>query len=300
VLVATQVVEQSVDIDADFLVTDLAPTDLLLQRIGRLWRHDRPSRPGRPEVFIHAAQMTGDNHRLGGAADLKRLLGRSAFVYASYVLLRTFDLWTRQSRIELPGDIRTLLEETYRDAARDEPAGWMELAREVDERRKVLRQTADLAALVRRQPALPDEEGVQTRWNDRPTVQLLLAAEQPVRVHGHRIRLSLVEGNAVELPAPQSDLRFDKAAARAVHSNLVRIPKWAARDAAAATELANLAPPRTVLGVVRKTDGAILFGDKESGMTWHPDEGVTLPRRAAPISPATTPTTDYDDDEPYD
>ena len=40
-LVATQVVEQSVDIDLDFIVSDLAPTDMLLQRMGRLWRHPR-------------------------------------------------------------------------------------------------------------------------------------------------------------------------------------------------------------------------------------------------------------------
>ena len=40
ILVATQVVEQSVDIDLDFIVTDLAPTDMLLQCMGRLWRHD--------------------------------------------------------------------------------------------------------------------------------------------------------------------------------------------------------------------------------------------------------------------
>ena len=53
VLVSTQVAEQSVDIDADLLITDLAPTDMLLQRLGRLWRHDRRTRPcPQPEVWI--------------------------------------------------------------------------------------------------------------------------------------------------------------------------------------------------------------------------------------------------------
>lgn len=50
VIIGTQTLEQSLDIDADLLITDLCPMDVLLQRIGRLHRHARPA-DERPEGF---------------------------------------------------------------------------------------------------------------------------------------------------------------------------------------------------------------------------------------------------------
>ncbi|MDA8051605.1 MAG: CRISPR-associated helicase Cas3' [Rhodospirillales bacterium] len=122
VLVATQVVEQSLDLDFDLIVTDLAPTDLVIQRAGRLWRHDRPNRPIKePRLLLLAPEPIEDPPEdwLGPA------LRRTGAVYGDHALLwRSARELLGAGKIEAPEGIRPLVEAVYdRDASDAEPAG---------------------------------------------------------------------------------------------------------------------------------------------------------------------------------
>ncbi|MFJ4536588.1 CRISPR-associated helicase Cas3' [Streptomyces tibetensis] len=87
VVVATQLAEQSFDVDADVLITDLAPTDLLLQRIGRLHRHSGTSRPAAhrvPRVMVTGVAPGRDG--------TPRFLRASELIYGKWSLLRAASL----------------------------------------------------------------------------------------------------------------------------------------------------------------------------------------------------------------
>lgn len=106
VLVATQVVEQSLDVDFDLMVTDPAPVDLVLQRAGRLHRHNRP---GRPPAMIPARLWLVRPLARDGVPDC----GESAAVYEEYLVLRSWLLLEGRDRLSLPGDIDPLIQEVY-------------------------------------------------------------------------------------------------------------------------------------------------------------------------------------------
>lgn len=101
IVVATQVLEQSLDIDLDVLVSELCPMDLLLQRIGRLWRH---ALHGRPPGFTEAkCLLLCTEDELYGEGTKK--------VYHELLLRRTAA--KLKDVIELPKDIPELVQDVY-------------------------------------------------------------------------------------------------------------------------------------------------------------------------------------------
>ena len=106
IVVATQVIEQSLDLDFDVMISDLAPVDLLLQRAGRLHRHDRATRPTplvHPRLFVTAPEMEEDVPQWGS----------DAYIYEPYVLLRSYLVLEGREEITLPTDTVPLIEGAY-------------------------------------------------------------------------------------------------------------------------------------------------------------------------------------------
>ncbi|SDP94062.1 CRISPR-associated helicase/endonuclease Cas3 [Lentzea jiangxiensis] len=121
IVVASQVVEQSLDVDFDLMVTDLAPVDLVLQRLGRLHRHER-DRPARLRTARCA--LTGTQ---AWQADPVRAVRGSRRVYGEHTLLRAAALLHRNVResITLPSDISALVQQAYGED-RVGPRSWQQ------------------------------------------------------------------------------------------------------------------------------------------------------------------------------
>ena len=107
VLVATQVIEQSLDVDFDLMISDLAPVDLLLQRSGRLHRHTRDYRPIKlQEPTLWVVEPTID-------AEGKVQFAETSFIYDRHILLRTWLTLRYKTSVQLPDETDTLIESVY-------------------------------------------------------------------------------------------------------------------------------------------------------------------------------------------
>ena len=108
IVVSTQVVEQSLDLDFDLLVTDIAPIDLLLQRMGRLHRHvrERPQLVSAPRCVITGVKDLG--------SEPPAFARGIEMIYDRHLLLRTvLALEGVGGTVDLPADIASLVELVY-------------------------------------------------------------------------------------------------------------------------------------------------------------------------------------------
>lgn len=224
ILVGTQVLEQSLDIDADFLVSRFAPTDMLLQRMGRLWRHADTPRPvdARCEAWLLAPELDAAIKSPPAA------FGPSAYVYAPYVLCRSLAVWRERSAVALPNDIRGLIQSTYAQQAEDGlMRRWLD---ELDNgsgsgnrRRKGRIALAQLArlGLAMEGNTLPESKA-QTRYSETDSLDVLLLRDMQQDTERHVARLVFLNGSVVELPTRKALPWQERVKLRTITAQLMR------------------------------------------------------------------------------
>jgi CRISPR-associated endonuclease/helicase Cas3 len=231
ILVGTQVLEQSLDIDADFLVSRLAPTDMILQRIGRLWRHEsnnavRPAAAG-PEVIL----LTPGLDKLED--NLEYVFGPSGKVYSPYVLARTMELMYSLQKVCIPVDIRELIEKTYQE--RQDPPNFQIAFRKLQDEKQRLERFARLSTASMGQTL---SESASTRYSDIVSCDVLLLTREPDL---NSAVISFWDGVKVCLKGSAA-LNEKKEVIRQIQKRIVSVPSYLAPAAISKNELSWLKP----------------------------------------------------------
>ena len=258
ILVGTQVLEQSLDIDADFLVSRFAPSDLLLQRMGRLWRlwrHADTPRPAHavPEMWLLAPDLSC------AIADPYRAFGPTAAVYSPYVLCRSLQSWQDLTQLNLPFDIRALLEHSYAEQQEvGEMARWQYELMNGETRQPYRRkgthalQRLALSTLATVGSAESDMNP-STRYSEQDTQDVLLL-RRIRRLEEGVSELTLLDGRVCQLPLSRHRLSAEQ---------------WRQRSIELQAELVKLRPASAPPAV--KRERLLQYGLQHVFYLGHPD-----------------------------
>lgn len=106
IIVSTQIIEQSLDIDFDFIITDIAPIDLMIQRSGRLHRHNRtrPEIAKKAEMAVIIPEISEKG--LSGLRETTSIY-EHIYIYRTYLTLKEKSVWN------FPQDYTSLVESVY-------------------------------------------------------------------------------------------------------------------------------------------------------------------------------------------
>ncbi|MEW6093467.1 MAG: CRISPR-associated helicase Cas3' [Chloroflexota bacterium] len=162
VVVATQVIEQSLDLDFDYMVSDLAPVDLLLQRAGRLQRHplNDAGRPARLSHPVMAIALPAEKDNLPD-------FGRDVWIYDEVTLLCTWLTLRGRQQLALPRETAMLIEQVYPlkpNEEQFEPVYQAALRAAAEKAR--LDEDRDVHNAAQRLIAKPAYEGLMTARNE--------------------------------------------------------------------------------------------------------------------------------------
>lgn len=160
IVVATQVIEQSLDLDFDYMVTDLAPIDLLLQRAGRLHRHPKNDKK-RPEPLKKPMLTIARPAETNALPDF----GDDEWVYDRVTLLRTWLVLKDHLCIILPQETTTLIEAVYSNASlTDDPILAKDLHEAAEKAR--LERDKEISEAIKRLIPKPTDEELLTSRNE--------------------------------------------------------------------------------------------------------------------------------------
>jgi len=266
ILISTQIIEQSVDLDFDFMISETVPSDLMFQRMGRLWRHERANRPVPAPVFCWM------DHRLRSADSakaMKSLAGSNGKVYAPWLLLRSERIWSDIREAVIPDDMDAVLERNYDEVPADEIEA--ELLREYKVEVRSKEEVADVSSQrsLSGVQSSQDDDGDEapTRLSDDPQVSVLLV--RSVREAGDECGLTLSDGTDLDL----TNAGFELSKMKLLAANLASVPPWwLDRDLKHAAKLPS------ALKTYWKFDEPVLLAIAEDGTLLLQDETETAIR----------------------
>lgn len=280
IVISTQIIEQGLDLDFDILYTDIAPLDLLIQRMGRLHRHVRP-RPAHltsPTLVIAGVERTDTAPRFPRGVEL--VYRRSRLLRATAVL--DDHLAHSGGVVTSPDDVASLVCDAY-SAQATAPDGWEEVWESAESAEDTHRRKAQLGAQSFLLPGpgalLAEWGGVNAADSDEVGAAQVRDADASLEV----VLLQDLGDGSLRIPGGASVDLMTPAGAFTAARNTLRLPAWVSAGSAAG-ELQDHRPAgwqdspmlRGTLPLILSVDFTAELGDWE--LTYDLELGLLMQR----------------------